>query len=450
MSTYSPHRTIAAISTPSGVGGIAVVRLSGPDAFRIAACHVALPSDSRSHRLSPFRIGDSLLDEVVVTLFPAPHSYTGLDTVEFSCHGSLYIQQTLLQALLDSGASMAEPGEFTRQAFLSGRLNLSQAEAVADLIDSTNASAHRLAISQLRGGYASLLAQLRQQLVDITALLELELDFSDEDVEFADRHQLSSLVAELQRNVSQLIDSFSLGNAIKCGIPVAIVGKPNVGKSSLLNALLADDRAIVSPIPGTTRDTIEETLTLEGLTFRFIDTAGLRQTDDPIEAIGRDRAIQSVRKATVILFVRDATEPYSGTFLDEVSQMLDGISQKEKIMFFVHNKADLVPPPYPPGHAISARTGQGLDQLKQSIIQAVRQSMDHTEGVMLTNLRHREALSHVQQALNHVEQGLADNLPADLVAIDLRDALHHLGTITGQVTSDEVLGTIFSRFCIGK
>lgn len=443
-------RTIAAVSTPPGIGGIAVVRLSGPDAIPIASRHVSLPADGRSHSLSPFRIGHTLLDEVVVTLFPAPHSYSGLDTVEFSCHGSLYVQQALLQALLDSGASLAEPGEFTRQAFLNGRLNLSQAEAVADLIDSTNAASHRLAISQLRGGYAHLLAQLRQQLVDLTALLELELDFSDEDVEFADRRQLRSLVAELQHNITRLVDSFSLGNAIKRGIPVAIVGKPNVGKSSLLNALLDDDRAIVSPIPGTTRDTIEETLTLDGLSFRFIDTAGLRRTDDPIETIGRDRAIQSIRRATVILFVRDATEPFSPAFLDEVHQLLDGIPQQDKITFIVHNKADLTPPPYPSGIALSARTGQGLDQLKQHLVQAVRQRMDHTEGVMLTNLRHLEALRQVQQALNHVEQGLADNLPADLVAIDLRDALHHLGTITGQVTSDEVLGTIFSRFCIGK
>lgn len=444
------NTTIAAISTPPGRGGIAVIRLSGPEAFTVAARHVKLPAQGKTSRFTPFMVGDTLLDEVVVTLFHAPHSYTGLDTVEFSCHGSLFVQQTLLQALLDSGARMAEPGEFTRQAFLSGRLNLSQAEAVADLIDSTNAASHRLAVSQLRGGYAQTLTTLRQQLVDLTSLLELELDFSDEDVEFADRSQLRSLVAELQTGVSRLVGSFSLGNAIKRGIPVAIVGRPNVGKSSLLNALLADDRAIVSPIPGTTRDTIEETLTLDGLAFRFIDTAGLRQSDDPIEAIGLERAIKSVREATVILFVRDASEPFDDSFLEEVNRHLEGIPQEDKIMFIVHNKADLVPPPYPPGIVLSARTGLGVEGLKQSIVKAVRKRMDNTEGVMLTNLRHCEALRKVSAALNEVSKGLDANLPADLVAIDLRDALHHLGTITGQVTSDEILGTIFSRFCIGK
>ena len=411
------NSTIVAISTPPGRGGIAVIRLSGSDAFTIAARHVKLPSEGQTTRFTPFRVDDTLVDEVVVT----PHSYTGLDTVEFSCHGSLFVQQSLLQALLDSGARLAEPGEFTRQAFLSGRLNLSQAEAVADLIDSTNAASHRLAVSQLRGGYAQTLDQLRQKLVDLTSLLELELDFSDEDVEFADRGQLRTLVTELQTSVSRLVNSFSLGNAIKRGIPVAIVGRPNVGKSSLLNALLADDRAIVSPIPGTTRDTIEETLTLDGLAFRFIDTAGLRQSDDPIEAIGLERAIKSVREATVILFVRDASEPSEESFLEEVKHHLEGILQEDKIMFVVHNKADLV-----------------------------RKRMDNTEGVMLTNLRHCEALRRVSAALNEVSKGLDANTPADLVAIDLRDALHHLGTITGQVTSDEILGTIFSRFCIGK
>lgn len=444
------NSTIVAISTPPGRGGIAVIRLSGSDAFTIAARHVKLPSEGKTTRFTPFRVDDTLVDEVVVTCFHAPHSYTGLDTVEFSCHGSLFVQQSLLQALLDSGARLAEPGEFTRQAFLSGRLNLSQAEAVADLIDSTNAASHRLAVSQLRGGYAQTLDQLRQKLVDLTSLLELELDFSDEDVEFADRGQLRTLVTELQTSVSRLVNSFSLGNAIKRGIPVAIVGRPNVGKSSLLNALLADDRAIVSPIPGTTRDTIEETLTLDGLAFRFIDTAGLRQSDDPIEAIGLERAIKSVREATVILFVRDASEPSEESFLEEVKHHLEGIPQEDKIMFVVHNKADLVLPPYPSGIAISARTGLGLDQLKQSIVEAVRKRMDNTEGVMLTNLRHCEALRRVSAALNEVSKGLDANTPADLVAIDLRDALHHLGTITGQVTSDEILGTIFSRFCIGK
>ena len=442
--------TIAAISTPPGIGGLAVIRLSGPAAFDIASHHVHLPEGEKKTAFALFKRDGQTVDEVVVTLFRSPHSYTGEDTVEFSCHGSTYIQQTLLQALIDSGAVLAEPGEFTRRAFLGGKLNLSQAEAVADLIDSTNAASHQLALSQLRGGYAQLLAQLRSQLVDLTSLLELELDFSEEDVEFADRSQLRSLVAQLRQEVTRLTDSFQLGNAVKNGIPVAIVGRPNAGKSSLLNALLSDQRAIVSPIPGTTRDTIEENLNIDGLTFRFIDTAGLRHSDDPIESIGFDRAIQSIRQATVVLIVRDATVTFNEYSIDDIAYLLKDIPQKEKIIFIIHNKADLVQPPYPPGIALSALTGMGVDRLKQSIVQAVRQRMPSSDGVMLTNLRHYQALQHVSTSLDEVAQGLDSGLPADLVAIDLRNALYHLGTITGEVTSDEILGTIFHRFCIGK
>ena len=442
--------TIAAISTPPGVGGIAVVRLSGSEALTIASRHVRLPGEGRTTSFSLFEADGKILDEVVVTLFRAPHSYTGDDTVEFSCHGSIYVQQAILQALLGSGARLAEPGEFTRRAFLNGKLNLSQAEAVADLIDSTNAASHQLAISQLRGGYADLLAQMRQQLVDLTSLLELELDFSEEDVEFADRGQLRDLVASLRQEVSRLVGSFQLGNALKNGIPVAIIGRPNAGKSSLLNALLSDDRAIVSPVPGTTRDTIEETLTIDGLTFRFIDTAGLRHSDDPIESIGFDRAVKAARQATVILLVRDASAPSQEGADGDIGTLLDGIPHEEKILFEIQNKADLVTPPYPSGITVSARTGFGIDHLKQCVVEAVRQRMSDSDGVMLTNLRHYEALCQVSASLDEVSQGLDGNLPADLLAIDLRNALHYLGTITGQVTTDEVLGTIFSRFCVGK
>ena len=442
--------TIAAISTPPGIGGIAVIRLSGPKAFEIAAHHVQLPPQGSTTGFALFHAGGKTLDEVVVTVFHAPHSYTGEDTVEISCHGSIYVQQTLLQCLIESGALLAEPGEFTRRAFLNGKLNLSQAEAVADLIDSTNAASHQLALSQLRGGYAQLLAQLRSRLVDLTSLLELELDFSEEDVEFADRSQLRNLVAELQQEVTRLTGSFKLGNAVKNGIPVAIVGRPNAGKSSLLNALLSDQRAIVSPIPGTTRDTIEENLTIDGLTFRFIDTAGLRHSDDPIETIGFDRAIQSIRQATVVLIVRDASVTFDEYSVDDISYLLRDIPQKDKIIFIIHNKADLATPPYPPGKAISALTGMGIEDLKQSIAKAVRQRMPSSDGAMLTNLRHYQALQQVSASLDEVAQGLDGGLPADLVAIDLRNALYHLGTITGEVTSDEILGTIFHRFCIGK
>ena len=305
--------SIAAISTPHGLGAIAIVRLSGSDAFDIASHHLSLPQPQGSRpatSFARFMVNDELLDEVVVTTYRAPHSYTGDDTVEIACHGSLYVQQALLQALLDSGARLAEPGEFTRQEFLNGKLDLSQTEAVADLIDSTNAASHRLAISQLRGGYAKELEQLRRQLVDLTALLELELDFSEEDLQFADRIHLQSLVGQISHCVNELRQSFHMGNAIKRGITVAIIGRPNAGKSSLLNALLHDSRAIVSDIPGTTRDTIEETFVIEGIPFRIIDTAGLRESDDPLEAMGIERTINTAAQADFIIYVHDATLDY--------------------------------------------------------------------------------------------------------------------------------------------
>ncbi|MBO4599889.1 MAG: tRNA uridine-5-carboxymethylaminomethyl(34) synthesis GTPase MnmE [Bacteroidales bacterium] len=442
--------TIAAISTPSGVGGIAVVRVSGPQALSVVARHVTLPNPQRTTFFSLFRIGEQVLDEVVVTLFHAPHSYTGEDTVEISCHGSLYVQQTLLQTLVDSGARLAEPGEFTRRAFLNGRLDLSQAEAVADLIDSTNAASHSLAISQLRGGYAHELEQLRQHLVELASLLELELDFSEEDVEFADRSHLQGLIARLTAKVEQLVGSFRVGNALKRGIPVAIVGRPNAGKSSLLNALLADDRAIVSPIPGTTRDTIEETMTIDGITFRFIDTAGLRQSDDPIEALGATRAVRAAQQAQIILYVRDISESFDASAQQQVAALTDQCSMQDKHIFIVHNKCDLPHTDPVTGCHVSAKEGKGIDALKHEIANAVRGDMRQSEGVLLTNARHYEALTHLLAALQEVQHGLASNLPADLVVIDLRDALHHLGTITGKVTTDEILGTIFSRFCVGK
>ena len=441
--------TIAAISTPHGIGGIAVVRLSGPDAFAIASRHLKSPGAAHPQL---FRIGEKVLDQVIATAYHAPHSYTGDDTVEISCHGSLYVQQTLLQALLDSGARLAEPGEFTRRAFLNGKLNLSQAEAVADLIDSTNAAAHSLAVSQLRGGYAKELETLRQQLVDLTALLELELDFSDEDVEFADRSRLHSLASQIYTRVTALRESFHMGNAMKRGIPVAIIGRPNAGKSSLLNALLHDNRAIVSDIPGTTRDTIEETFVIEGMSFRIIDTAGLRHSDDPIETLGIQRTLTTVAQADIVLYVHDASQSY-GHALADLQELQDRLSLKNKHLFIVNNKIDLVPEtltaPYRT-FPISAKEGTGLDALTSALVKAAQTDLAQAPDVMLTNVRHYNALGHVEQALLHVAKGLADHLPADLVVIDLRDALHHLGTITGQVTSDEVLGTIFSRFCIGK
>lgn len=446
--------TIAAISTPSGIGGIAVIRLSGADAFAIASRHLTLPKPVAGRpaaAFAQFRKDGELLDEVVVTVFPSPHSYTGDDTVEISCHGSLYIQQTLLQILIDSGARLAEPGEFTQRAFLNGKLDLSQAEAVADLIDSTNAATHRLAVSQLRGGYAKELEQLRQQLIDLTALLELELDFSEEDLQFADRNHLQSLVEQITLRVKALLHSFHMGNTLKRGIPVAIIGRPNAGKSSLLNALLRDNRAIVSDIPGTTRDTIEETFVIEGTPFRIIDTAGLRHSDDEIEQMGVQRTLNTIAQADIILYIHDATQPFSQT-LDDLQQLQGTISIKDKHLFVIHNKIDLLKDVLPDDvqFPISVKEGIGIDRLSQKLADVAHSDMPNTPDVMLTNARHYQALGHVDQALHSVAVGLNSNLSADLIVIDLRDALHHLGTITGQVTTDEVLGTIFSRFCVGK
>lgn len=427
--------TIAAISTPTGVGGIAVVRTSGPEALAIALRH--LKADTLVPRRATYCRFDDIDDVVAVYM---PTGYTGEPTVELSCHGSLFVQQAILQALIDDGARLAEAGEFTRCAFLNGRLNLSQAEAVADLIDAVTPIQHRLAVSQLRGSYAQQLKVLRQQLLDLTSLLELELDFSQEDVEFADRTQLQQLISTLDAQLSTLTESFSLGNALKRGIPVAIVGAPNAGKSTLLNALLGDDRAIVSDIPGTTRDTIEETINIDGITFRIIDTAGLRHTDDTIEALGVERSRRAVADATIVIYLHDCTQPWSEPTID--------LAGKRAITVFT--KTDL-PHPTPMGSSlsVSAKTGEGIDMLKAALVDAVSGDMQACD-TLVTNPRHYEALLRVGQAMRRVAQGLADNIPTDLLAVDLRDALYHLGAITGEVSNDEILHNIFSRFCIGK
>ena len=437
--------TIVAIGTPSGVGGIAVVRLSGHDALSIALNHLSVKTLTPRH--ATYCRFDNL-DDIVVTWFP--QGYTGESTVELACHGSRYVQQAVLESLTASGARLADRGEFTMRAFLNGRLNLSQAEAVVDLIEATTPAQHRLAVSQLRGGYAQKLSSLRQQLLDLTSLFELELDFSQEDVEFADRSQLQTLIDTIGGETSALIDSFRMGNAIKRGIPVAIVGAPNVGKSTLLNAMLNDERAIVSAIPGTTRDTIEETLNIGNLTFRLIDTAGLRHTDDEVERLGIERSRKAREQAMISINVIDATQP---------EQALDDIQPSDgKHIITVINKADLigddarVKAANYGGEAtvcLSALHGEGIDRLKRAMLDAVGDGIPEGD-TMLTNARHHEALLHVQQSLDNARQGLNDRLPADLVAVDLRDALYHLGTITGDATSNDVLSNIFSRFCVGK
>ena len=434
--------TIVAVSTPRGVGGVAVVRLSGPQAREMALRHLSVDAlEPRHSHFARFSDGGSLIDEVLAVWFPAPHSYTGEEMVEISCHGSLYVQQAIVQALLDDGARLAEPGEFTMRAFLGGKLNLSQAEAVADLIDAVTPVQHRLAVSQLRGGYARKLNDLRKRLLDLTALLELELDFSQEDVEFADRSQLRQTLRDLAAEVERLMASFSLGNTLKRGIPVAIVGRPNAGKSSLLNALLDDDRALVSDIPGTTRDTIEETLTLDGITFRFIDTAGLRSSSDAIEAMGVERSRKAVADAEVVLYVHDATTSWQVPDVD-----LEG-----KQVIYVNNKSDLPVAASVPSPSInlSAKTKEGIAQLEAMLVGRYQPRLSG-DAPLLSNERHYGALLHVAKALAAASRALNEAIPSDLVAVDLRDALYHLGTITGEVSSDELLTNIFSRFCIGK
>lgn len=448
--------TICAISTPQGVGGIAVVRLSGDSSKSIAESLLRSSSKKEAsladHRAMLLHLydGDDFVDDVVALYFAAPHSYTGEDVVELSCHGSIYIQQLVVRLLVDAGARIAEAGEFTMRAFRNGRMNLSQAEAVADLIDSYSQTSHALAVSQMRGGYAQELEDLRQRLIDFAALLELELDFSDEDVEFANREGMKETLSQLTTKVEALVASFQDGNVFKSGIPVAIVGRPNAGKSMLLNALLSEDRAIVSPIPGTTRDTVEETMNIDGMTFRFIDTAGIHESDDQIEQLGFDRSMRAAQQAKIILFVRVVTVPFSDDTLSDISYFTERCDMKNKHLFVVHNKCDLPHEDNPVGHIVSAKEGIGIEQLKQSIAAVSKKDLQQNNGILLTNSRHYEAMKKVLSALNEVKKGMDAGLPSDLVVIDLRDALYHLGTITGTVTSDDVLSSVFSRFCVGK
>ena len=461
--------TICAISTPAGVGGLAVLRLSGHDAKRLAEKCLRTTSGRRvvlSDRHAAFSyfytdvFDDNtepchLLDEVVAIYFAAPHSYTGEDVVELSCHGSLYVQQCMLQHFVTLGARIAEPGEFTQRAFLNGRMDLSQAEAVADLIDSRSQSAHGLAISQMRGGYAEELEQLRQSFIELAALLELELDFSDEDVEFAKREQLKSMVALLTSKVQGLVDSFSMGNALKNGVPVAIVGRPNVGKSTLLNTLLNEDRAIVSDVAGTTRDTVEEQFVIEGIMFRLIDTAGIRHTDNTIEQAGIARSRKAIGQAAIVLYLFDAKDD-AKSVLGQIAELESMSDLNGKSVFLLRNKMDIAsgnefsfPDGKYMGINISAKNGDNIETLRRGMVDAARQGRCDTD-VMLTNARHYEAMTHILSALEEVCKGLEVDLTPDLLVIDIRDALYHLGTITGKVTSDEVLSSIFSRFCIGK
>ena len=457
------HSTICALSTPQGAGAIAVIRVSGSEAFAIVKQLVRQADkfealEANKAWLAGLYDGDQLIDQVVLTKFAAPHSYTGEDVVEISCHGSFYIRQKIMAMLLQNGCRSAQPGEFTMRAFLNGRMDLPQAEAVADLIESQSEMAHKLAVNQLKGNVSHKLADLRNQLVDLASLMELELDFSEEDVEFADRQRLKELLATVKGEVQALIRSFKLGNSLKNGIPVAIVGSPNVGKSTLLNALVDEDRAIVSDIPGTTRDTIEETFNLEGLTFRFIDTAGIRESDNEIEKFGIERSLSAVEKAEVVLYLFDIKENNPEQELAALQEISRGVDLSEKHILLVANKCDQLTEVVPSGVQrvgdydllyISAKKQERLNELKQWLVQSVHIA-DISDNTLLTNARHYDSMLQIERSIEAIEQGMAAGLSTDLLAVDVRAALDALGEVTGTVVTDELLNNIFGRFCIGK
>jgi len=460
-----PQDTICALATASGIAAISVIRISGEKSFEITNQIFYQKNKNteikalKSHHVyfGTIKNGEEIIDEVLLTVFKSPHSYTGEDAVEISCHGSAYIQQKILELLIDKGARTAKPGEFTMRAFLNAKLDLSQAEAVADLIASHSKSSHSLALEQMRGGFSSKIKELRQQLVNFASLIELELDFSEEDVEFADRAQLSILLSTLKNEISALVNSFAMGNVLKHGIPVAIIGKPNVGKSTLLNSLLNEERAIVSEIPGTTRDTIEDTLTIRGVTFRFIDTAGLRDSFDEIENFGIERTYQKIEQASIILYVVDIKQTSVNEIKEALKDFEEHIENKSKRFIIIANKTDLLEKaPQQFGDLlsmeiiyISAKRKENINLITDTLLKSVA-TENTTDTTMISNIRHYEALVKTKEAIQHIELGIANKISGDLIAIDIRTALFHLGEITGEITNDEILGNIFSSFCIGK
>jgi tRNA modification GTPase len=459
MKGYDTNDTICALSTPAGVGAIGVIRLSGKEAILIVN-EVFDGKDLNDQPANTIHFGKIIdgkntVDEVVVALFKSPHSYTGEDIAEISCHGSPFVLQEVLKLLVKKGGRMAKEGEFTLRAFLNGKLDLSQAEAVADLIESDSEASKELALKQLRGGYSSRLKELRGELMNFASMLELELDFSEEDVDFADRTQLKKLIDELLSGIEQMIESFDRGNVLKNGVPVAIIGKPNVGKSTLLNRILQEDKAIVSDIPGTTRDAIEDVVNIGGIAFRFIDTAGLRETTDKVESMGIDRARKKAEAARIVLRLIDVSD---GRMKDEEEQKISEVGGRLELNVF--NKIDTLDQKsiddlkekY--GHErsifISAKEGSGTDELLNHLQDYIAKSKGDGGGVVVSNVRHLEALQHCKEALDRSMTGLNEGISSELVAMDVRQALHYLGEITGEVTTDDLLGNIFSRFCIGK
>jgi tRNA modification GTPase len=450
--------TIVAMATAPGIGAIAVIRISGPKSFEVLnqlfPKKDLLVQASHTIHVGLLKDGDTILDEVVLSLYKGPKSYTGEDVIEISCHGSPYIQEQILQAITKRGVRMAKPGEFTQRAFLKGKMDLAQAEAVADLIASNTEASKKAALHTMRGGFSSDLSQLRETLISFSALIELELDFSQEDVEFADRTQFKNLITELKQATSALIGSFKLGNVIKNGVQVAIIGKPNAGKSTLLNTLLNENRAIVSDIAGTTRDTIEEVLNIEGVLFRLIDTAGIREhTDDAIEQIGVSKSKEKMRAAQVVVYLYDLLNIRA----EELQQIVNEFEQEQINYILVGNKSDLADAEtlnqfaaFKNSLFISAKNNQQIDALKKSLVDNTIQGNIHTESTIVTNARHYEALVGLMQSLEEVEQGLHNQVPGDLLALDIRQCLHYLGTITGSITHEDQLDYIFSKFCIGK
>lgn len=458
--------TICAISTAQG-GAIGVIRVSGSEAIAITSKIFVplnnIPLEERKAYTLIFGkiMGDNneMIDEVLVSLFRAPHSYTGEDAVEISCHGSTYILQQIMQRLIHEGCRMAKPGEYTQRAFLNGKMDLSQAEAVADLIASSSAATHRLAMNQMRGGFSKELSELRNKLLHLTSLMELELDFSDhEELEFADRSELQSIADEIEHLISKLTDSFSIGNAIKNGIPVAIIGETNAGKSTLLNALLNEEKAIVSDIHGTTRDVIEDTINIQGITFRFIDTAGIRETSDTIESIGIKRTFEKLEQANIVLWMIDGKDNKNiCTLKEELLPLCEG---KQLIILF--NKTDLLNEQQraaltsslsdidAPQLFISAKSGKGLSSLENKLVETAHIPEISQNDIIVTNVRHYEALTLALSAIHRVQEGLTYNLSGDFISQDLRECIHHLSDIAGEVTTDSVLENIFKHFCIGK
>lgn len=439
---------ICALSTPSGIGAIAVIRISGEQTFSIVnqifKGKDLTKVETHTVHFGTIREDNVIVDEVLVAVFKGPKSFTKEDTVEISCHGSDYIIRQIIKLVVKHGARLARPGEFTQRAFLNGQFDLVQAEAVADLIAADSAASHRTALNQLRGGFSKKLASLREELIHFASMVELELDFGEEDVEFANRDDLKTLILNLQSTIGPLIESFDFGNALKEGVPVAIIGAPNVGKSTLLNALLNEEKAIVTAIAGTTRDVIEDLLYIDGIKFRIIDTAGIRETEDVVESMGIERSMRAMNQADVVLMLFDSEET-----LAEVENLAQGLEEKKKVIW-VRNKADLALSARKNNEiAISAKTGEGIEVLKKSLTASLL-AADAASDTVITNLRHYEHLVKTQQALTDALHGLEMGITGDFLAQDIRLALHHLGEITGQIVNDDLLANIFSKFCIGK